>query len=91
MPSVKNTSASELLCFQIQVATVDRLLRGQLKSSEDFFDLDVSAIGSNRSLHEPGLPFEAKNVAEYLETSLKQILIVNHSQHRHQVLLLFSH
>ena len=51
MPSVKNTSASEFFCFQIQVATVDRLLRGQLKSSEDFFDLDVSAVSGCRPFH----------------------------------------
>jgi len=70
VPSVKNTSASELICFQIQVATIDGLLCSQLKSPEDLFDLDVPAIGGCRPLHEPGLLLEAKNVAEHFEGSL---------------------
>lgn len=91
MPSVKNTSASELRCFQIQVATVDRLLSGQLKSPENFFDLDVSTISGYRSFHKPGLLFEVNDVAENPEASLQQVLIKNHSQHGHQALLLFSY
>lgn len=91
MPSVQNTSASELVCHQFQVSTLNRLLSGQLKCPEDIFNLDVPAVGCNRLFHEPSLLFQVKNIAEHPEASLDQFLIVNHSQHRYQVLFLFSH